>query len=93
MSEDERITHITRQTIQELLSQDDGDPQSGLIVMSELSAGDEYLDLAHLEDGVRRAGGPSALDTDMLPRKAVCKDTWAKIMVHLPVPPVPRPSR
>jgi hypothetical protein len=93
MKADERITHITRQTIRELLSDDDSSRGSAPAVVSHLSAGEEYLDLAHLEDGVRRAGGASALEGDMLPRKAVCKDTWAKILVHLPVPAVPRPVR
>jgi hypothetical protein len=52
--------------------------------LSGLAQGGEYLDLEHLDQGVQRA--KAAIKVPMgqvLPRSAVCDETWSKILAHL----------
>jgi hypothetical protein len=51
---------------------------------SGLTEGGEYLDLEHLDRGVQRP--KAAIKVTMgqvLPRSAVCDETWSKILAHL----------
>jgi hypothetical protein len=49
-----------------------------------LEEGDEYVDLGHLEHGVRRAEGRPRIPMGrVLPRKAVRDATWIKIVEQL----------
>jgi hypothetical protein len=87
MKADNRTTYVTRETILQLLSDDEVATVSTAETAPRLSAGDEYVDLEHLDDGVRRAGGAIAPMGRLLPRKAVHDRTWAKILTNLPAPP------
>jgi hypothetical protein len=93
MKDDEGVTQITRETIVQLLSEDDVVDASVARVAPRLSAGDEYLDLEHLEDGVRRSSGMTAAMDHLLPKKAVRGETWARILAHLPAVPTARTRR
>ena len=54
-----------------------------------LTDGDEYIDLASLDRGVQRSGKGRATSVgNLLPRKAVHEQTWAKILDHLMAPVV-----
>ena len=91
MKDYERVTQITRETIVKLLSEDDVGGARVWGVVARLSAGDEYLDLEHLEDGVRRSSGTTVPMDYLLPKKAVRGETWGKILAHLPAVPCARP--
>jgi hypothetical protein len=53
---------------------------------------DEYLDLEHVEQGVRRGLGPPRPVCRVLPRKAVRETTWARIIAALDVDSAQAPS-
>jgi len=85
MKTDNRTAYVTRETILQLLSDDEVATVSTAETAPRLSAGDEYVDLEHLDDGVRRAGGMIESMGRLLPKKAVHEATWAKILTKLPV--------
>jgi hypothetical protein len=84
MKSAKRTEYLTRENVMRLLS----DAEVALVSTAEtaprLSNGDEYLDLEHLDVGVRRAFGLTPRTGRLLPRKAVHKDTWSKIVGQLP---------
>ena len=84
MKPDNRTTYATRESILKLLSDDEVAKVSTAETAKSLSAGDEYVDLEHLDNGVRRAGTALASTGHLLPRKAVREATWAKILTQLP---------
>jgi hypothetical protein len=86
MKNDKGATYITRETILQLLSDDEVATLSSAEAGPSLSAGDEFVDLEHLDDGVRRAGRALPSMGRLLPRKAVHGSTWAKILTQLPAP-------
>jgi hypothetical protein len=86
MTTDNRTTYVTREAILQLLSDDEVATVSTAETAPQLSVGDEYVDLEHLDDGVRRAGGAIAPMGRLLPKKAVHDATWAKILAKLPAP-------
>jgi hypothetical protein len=53
---------------------------------------DEYLDLEHVEQGVRRGLGPPRPVCRVLPRKAVRETTWARIIAALDADSAQAPS-
>jgi hypothetical protein len=50
---------------------------------SKLPKGDEFLDLEQLGRGVQKADGAAVAMGRILPKKAVHKDTWAKILKEI----------
>ncbi len=86
MQTDHRKTYVTRETILKLLSDDEIARVSTAETAPSLAVGDEYVDLEHLDDGVRRASGTVAPMARLLPKKAVQEATWAKILQQLPAP-------
>ena len=86
MKPDNRMSYVTRDSILQLLSDDEVATVSTAETAPPLSAGDEYVDLEHLDDGVRRAGGVIAPMGRLLPKKAVHEATWAKILTTLSAP-------
>jgi hypothetical protein len=84
MKADERVTYITRESILQLLSEDEVASVSTAERVARLSAGDEFVDLDHLDDGVRRAGAATPPLGHLLPKKAVREGTWTNILAHLP---------
>jgi len=79
-------TYATRDTILKMLSDDEVGRVSAAEAAVNLDSGEEYLDLGHLERGVRKALGLVVPMADVLPRKAVLADTWAKILLQLAAP-------
>jgi hypothetical protein len=84
MKNDKRTEYLTRESILSLLS----DAEVALVSTAEteprLLEGDEYLDLEHLDLGVRRARGLTSPTGSLLPKKAVHNETWSKIVRQLP---------
>jgi hypothetical protein len=86
MKIDERAAYATRDSILKLLSDEEVARVSTAETATRLSDGDEYLDLEHLDQGVRRAGGTVAPMGRVLPRNAVHTNTWSKILTQLAAP-------
>jgi hypothetical protein len=85
MTDAKRAELVTRDTILKLLSNEEIAKVSTAEASSGLAQGGEYLDLEHLDQGVQRA--KAAIKVPMgqvLPRSAVCDETWSKILARLP---------
>jgi hypothetical protein len=81
-----RNDYVTRESVLKLLSHDEVAKVSTAETADRLAAGDEYLDLEQLEQGVQRAGGTAVTMGHVLPRKAVHENTWSKILMLLTPP-------
>jgi hypothetical protein len=81
-----RSEYVTRESVLELLSDNEVASVTTADTTARLSDGDEYLDLEHLNQGVQRASGTSASMGLVLPKKAVHENTWNKILAQLAVP-------
>jgi hypothetical protein len=82
----ERADYVTRDTIINLLSDDEVAKVSNAETAYALTEGSEYLDLEQLDKGVQRAqSGMQATIGNALPRTAVSKDSWDKILAQLSV--------
>ena len=79
-----RQTFTTREDVLQLLSDDEVNRVSRAETKVTLEAGDAYLDLEHLEQGVHMSQGQTAHMGFVLPRKAVAQKTWDEILAHLP---------
>jgi hypothetical protein len=82
MKNNQREGMITRRSLLKLLSDEEVASVSRAETAARLDDGEEYLDLARLERGVRRAGGLTPTGR-VLPRKAVRESTWLKIVEQL----------
>jgi hypothetical protein len=80
-------SYATRESILNLLSDDEVASVSTAETAPGLSDADEYLDLERLEQGVQRAQGTKPVMGRVLPRKGVHDATWTKILAQLAVPP------
>jgi len=78
-----RTELVARHSILTLLSDDEVASVSTAETATALSDGDEYLDLAQLDRGVRLAAGMSTPLRNVLSRRAVCESTWNKILTQL----------
>jgi len=78
-----RTELVARHSILTLLANDEAASVSMAETAIALSPGDEYLDLAQLDRGVRRVAGSSAVLCNVLPRGAVCEATWRKVLTEL----------
>jgi hypothetical protein len=75
---------VTRDNILNILSDEEIAKISTAEVASGLTEGVEYLDLEHLDQGVQRAKGATKVTMGhVLPRSAVCGETWSKILAQL----------
>ena len=83
MKNDKRSEYITRDSILNLLSDDETASVSTAETAAHLSDGDEYLDLEQLNQGVQRAPGTATPMGRVLPKKAVHANTWSKILTQL----------
>lgn len=80
----QRIEYVTRDVILKLLSDAEIAQASTKEAGRFLVEGDEYVDLGHLNYGVRRVHGSTQLAlNDLLPRSAVAAKTWTKICARL----------
>ena len=84
MTQNEIDDSIKRNAILNLLTDAENAKVSSAEGPPSLATGDEYLDLEKLNQGVQRASDSAELPTaHILPRNAVGKDTWAKIVAQL----------
>lgn len=85
MTTTERAEYVTRETIMQLLSDDEIAKVSTAEAASALKDGTQYLDLEHLDQGVQRATAGTKVGVGhALPQSAVSSDTWGKIVGLLP---------
>jgi len=78
-----RTEYVTRESILQLLSDDEVATVSNAETAARLMDGDEYVDLQQLDQGVRRAQKTPVHMGSVLPRKAVQEGTWSKILAQL----------
>ena len=83
MKSDMRTENIARESVLKLLSDDEVASVSTAETATRLVDGEEYLDLEQLERGVQQAAKSAAAMGRVLPRRAVHKDTWSKILTLL----------
>ena len=84
MTESKRAEHVARESILKLLSSEEIARVSTAEAASQLSQGEEYLDLEHLDQGVKRAQGTTKVSMgQVLPRSAVGAETWIRILAQL----------
>ncbi|MDP1823636.1 MAG: hypothetical protein Q8L48_10350 [Archangium sp.] len=80
---------VTRESILNLLSADELARVCTAETQPALITGEDYLDLKHLDLGIRRARpylgvkGSSPMG-QVLPKSAVATSTWARIIAQLP---------
>jgi hypothetical protein len=80
MKNPEKTDRVTREQVLELLSTDEVTRMITREAIPRLADGDEYIDLAAPENGVRSVHGALQLTMgQVLSRKAVSAETWAKI--------------
>jgi len=87
MTQNKHADYIARDGILKLLSDDEIASVSVAQTAVKLSSGDEYIDLKHLDQGVRCAATAATAMGHVLPRKSVRADTWTKILTRLPADP------
>ncbi len=76
--------HVTRDKILNLLTDEETAKVSNSETAASLIAGDEYLDLAHLDLGVQQANSTASVSAnDIIARGAVSAATWTKINAAL----------
>jgi hypothetical protein len=86
MKTDKRTDYVTRDAILKLLSDDEVSAVSAAEASPKLIAGDQYIDLEDLAQGVRTAGTSEVSMGNVLPKKAVQVATWSKILQQIKSP-------
>ncbi len=87
MSNTQRAVHIARESILKLLSSEEIARVSNAEDAYQLSDGEEYLDLDHVDQGVLKAQAAATINMGkVLPRRAVHAETWDKILAQLAPP-------
>ncbi len=86
LKNDKQTEYATRDSILQLLSDDEVARVSTAETAARLADGDEDLDLKQLDQGVRHAQGTATPMGRVLPRKAVHANTWSKILTQLATP-------
>jgi hypothetical protein len=86
MKERTQADHLARENILNLLSDNEVASVSHLEASPGLLGGEEYLDLAELDQGVGNAFATSSTPMgQVLPRRAVNAITWEKILRQVAV--------
>ncbi len=80
-----RVEYVARDSILKLLSEAELARVSTAETAKQLATGEEYIDLAQLERGVRTAPAAIIPTSRMLPRNAVHGETWSRILAVLAV--------
>ena len=83
MSNSQRNAYVLRDSIMNLLSDQEVASVSTAETAARLLDGEEYFDLEQLERGVQQATKTAAVMGRVLPRRAVHKETWNKILTLL----------
>jgi hypothetical protein len=82
--EAQRDDYITRDAILKLLSDDEVARVATSEAGGPLAVGDEYIELGHLDHGVRRMRPTTPLPmSDVLARRSVHDSTWSQICARL----------
>ena len=72
--------YVTRDKILSLLTDEETANVSNKETAASLIAGDEYLDLARLDQGIQQANSTASVSAnEIIPRGAVSAATWTKI--------------
>jgi hypothetical protein len=83
-SDDEARPYVSREDILSLL----GTADAAVVRAAEAAAcvgrGEEYLDLHHLDRGVRRASGRVVQIGNVVPKSAVGEHLWGQILACTP---------
>ena len=83
MTNRQRTDYVARDTILKLLSDEEIARVSTAEGAIELTEGTEYLDLEKLDLGIQRAKAATKVKMgQVLPRSAVCGETWTKILAQ-----------
>ena len=90
MNFDKRSEYATRSVIFKLLSDDEATNVNTANTAARLSAGAQFLDLEHLDQGVQRARGTIGPLGRLLARTAVRENTWHRILTLVGGVPVSR---
>jgi hypothetical protein len=85
-----RTDCVSRESILNLLSDDEFASMSKAEATAGLADGEEYLDLEQVDHGIRRALGTTAPGGQVLQRKALRETTWTKILTKLSAPRITR---
>jgi hypothetical protein len=80
MKTDKLQEYVIREEVMKLLSAEELSRVNTPETAADLREGQEYLDLEHTVQGVRRASWTSAPTGRVLPRDAVPASTWGKIL-------------
>ncbi len=78
-----RSDYVTRETILNLLSDEENATLSSVEGTPQLVEGEAYLALEHLDRGGPRANPSAGLPGDLLPQLAVRETTWTAILATL----------
>lgn len=94
MTTDNRAPYLVRDQVLKLLSDHEIASVSTAETKPDLAQGDAYLDLEHLDLGVRHAGTGAATPMgSVLTEKAVRAETWTSIQALLATDASPEPTR
>lgn len=85
--------HVMRDAILDLLSNEEVADVATDASARSMQAGDEYLDLEHVELGIRKASGLGTPQGYVLSRTAVSDLTWRRIVTTLLPRPVMRGTK
>jgi hypothetical protein len=86
MKNTKRAAYVARDSIVNLLTDDEVAQVSTAESEIRLADGDEYVDLEQLDRGIQRATDGTAALGHLISRKAVQESTWDKILLALPRP-------
>ncbi|MDH5670611.1 MAG: hypothetical protein OEZ06_00580 [Myxococcales bacterium] len=76
--------YVSRDEILSQLSFADAAVVRAAEAAASVGMGEEYLDLHHLDRGVRQANGTAAQLGNVLPRRAVGEQLWTRILAQTP---------
>jgi hypothetical protein len=93
MESEKRTEYLTRASLMSLLSDDEAASVSTAETAVHLPDGEEYIDLGRLSSGVLRSRGADVPMGRALPRSAVHKETWEKILTRLEGAHLSAPAR
>jgi hypothetical protein len=78
------VDYVTRNALMQLLSDEEMGRMTTLESGPALAVGDEYVDLEHPHQGIRRVLQMGTVKmSEVLPRRAVGDATWSKICARL----------
>jgi hypothetical protein len=81
-----RLAYVSREHLLTLLGPKDAAVVTEAEARASVSIGEDYLDLHHLEHGVRKANGYAGKLTNVLSKRAVSEELWLRVLSHTPQP-------